>query len=200
MRTITVYLDEDERRASPSKSLLLGGLLVMAMLALAERREVTPPSPPTTTTIVKTETVVQLVPVPATCEPFGPPAPTDTGTTPHPPPAPSPLVEGRRRLGRRPSVSPLGITFHHTGWESVAIMNPYAKPIRIRRVVVKGASGLDVVGAKQCVGTLRPGEHCRFNVFAHDAAFGNASTVRIDVHYDGGATPVTMFVSARQAQ
>ncbi len=178
MNTITLYLD-GHTRTRRAKSLLVGGIVVIGTLAFARREPVVVEN-----VKVVTKTVVRIERVPASCEQYGPPAP---------PPPPTPIRVRRARPRHAPTVSPLRLSFLAPGWEPVAIMNPYDVPIRVRNIAIRGdaARDFEIIGAQQCIGTLRAGERCRFSVFGQPAAGSNA-TIRIEIHHDSSSQPVVI--------
>lgn len=186
MNTITLYLDGRTRKRKRGRALLAGAIAATAVLALADRPQpdgaVEPPR-------VVTTTVVQIERVPATCEPFGPPPPPD-------PPKPQ---RPRVRPRRPPTVSPSRLSFLSPGWEPVAIINPYNVPIRIRHIAIRGEARRDfeIIGSAQCIGTLRPGERCRFSVFGRPRSgkAGSDAAMRIEIHHDADSKPLVILAA-----
>ena len=75
-------------------------------------------------------------------------------------------------------------------------MNPYGVPIRIRDIAIRGDAQRDfeIIGSAQCIGTLRPGERCRFSVFGRPKAGSNAA-IRIEIHHDAAAKPIVILAA-----
>ena len=198
METITLYLDGRTRKRKRGRALLAGGIAAITVFALADRpqREGVVESPRADTVEkvrVVTTTVVQIERVPSNCEQFGPPAPEKRrgtrGTRP-------------RRPHRPPTVSPSRLAFLAPGWEPVAIINPYNAPIRIRHIAIRGEARRDfeIIGAAQCIGTLRPGERCRFSVFGRPAQrrselAGSDAAMRIEIHHDADSKPLVILAA-----
>jgi hypothetical protein len=177
MNTITLYLD-GHTRTRRAKSLLVGAIVVIGTLAFARREPVVVEK-----VKVLTKTVVQIERVPASCEQYGPPAP---------PPPPTPIRARRARPRHTPAVSPMRLSFLAAGWEPVAIMNPYDVPIRVRNIAIRGNATrhFEIIGAQQCIGTLRAGERCRFSVFGQPA--GNNAAIQIEIRHDASSKPLVI--------
>jgi hypothetical protein len=182
MNTITLYFD-GRARARRTKSLLIGGIVAITALALADRPRIEPDEKVRIVTRTVTTTIVQIERVPASCETVGPPAPV---------PKPRPRV----RVRRAPAVSPSHLSFLSAAWEPVAIMNPYGVPMRIRNIAIRGdgARAFEIIGTAQCIGTLRPGERCRFSVFGRPTAGSNAA-IRIEIHHDADSKPLVILAA-----
>jgi hypothetical protein len=180
MNTITLYLD-GHTRTRRAKSLLVGGIVVIGTLAFARREPIVVEK-----VKVVTKTVIQIERVPASCEQYGPPAP------PPPTPPPTPVRVRRARPRHAPTVSPMRLSFLAPGWEPVAIMNPYNVPIRVRNIAIRGdaARDFEIIGAQQCIGTLRAGERCRFSVFGQPA--GKHAAIQIEIHHDASSKPLVI--------
>jgi hypothetical protein len=204
METITLYLDARTRKRKRGRALLAGAIAAITVYALANRPQregsVEPPRADTVEKVrVITTTVVQIERVPASCEQFGPPAPERN--------AEELRTRGTRgarsrRLRRPPTVSPSRLSFLSPGWEPVAIINPYDVPIRIRHIAVRGEARRDfeIIGSAQCIGTLRPGERCRFSVFGRPARrrsdqAGSDAAMRIEIHHDAGSQPLVILAT-----
>lgn len=184
MNTITLYLD-GRRRARRTKSLLVGGIVAITALALADRPSIDAHDQVRVVTTTFVQTVTHIERVPAICETVGPPKPPEErrGTR-----------GTRATRPRPPTVSPLRLSFLSAGWEPVAIMNPYGVPIRIRDIAIRGdaARDFEIIGTAQCIGTLRPGERCRFSVFGRPAA-GSDAAIRIQIHHDADSKPIDIL-------
>lgn len=202
METISLYLDGRTRKRKRGRALLAGAIAATAVLALADRPQPGSPPPVQETAVeqvrIVTTTVVQIERVPASCEPFGPPVPPDPPPLPDPPRPQRPRVRPRRP----PTVSPLRLSFLSPGWEPVAIINPYNVPIRIRHIAIRGEARRDfeIIGTEQCIGTLRPGERCRFSVFGRPARrssekAGSDAAMRIEIHHDADSKPLVILAA-----
>ena len=218
MRTLAVYLDEEQESRKRKRRIVGGAIALIALLAVAKRER--PPAPLDPLTVTVTETVAVPVPFPVIAETVGPPAPPTViirvevpverppvivarqprVVVPQPPP-PDPVTvvdTVQPPPERNLFIDPMSIHFGAPGWQTVTITNPNDVPVSIDDITVAGTGGSRRgydVNDRNCRRVLQPRERCAISILASPVAVRTRAAIRIEIFHDGRTRPTTVHAT-----